>query len=544
MTAPIEAASGASAARVGSTRRRHGIALASLAALLALLRIPSLVEPPQFTDEGTYADVGWALDHGAVLYSTVWDNKPPGVYWLAAMADLIHPSVAVLHVIAAIVAVLGTAGVWLLGVRLAAPLEAWAAGVAFAVVVSLPTLAGDVLNAEGVGALLMICAMVLVTGGAAPSRRPALVAAGIAVGAAVLFKATFLADAVVIVSLPSVSALAAGRRPGRNELRAGALCAGGVAVVVAAAMTVLAIEGSLGGFLDVVLRQDFTYLNWTASGAGAGSAPPPSTGIPLTTLLTVSRVLVILGAGAATTLALARRGNLAATLVTWWLTWDLAAVMLSARGLVQYAQQAEPAVCLAAALVAGVAYRRRSALPVALAATLGAWATCEAALLIPTAEVAPIVHQPFYSFASSVVAPRDITHYLGRGWERVLGQLSTADYEAGFGDEPSQVHDTVGIIQSHSAPGDSVFVWGALPWAYALSARMPAGRYVTLNAAYAVDPGAQDLLLTELMQHSPRVLVALVPLPPAVVAMLRAQRFAEQAPAPGGEVVWLAPGAT
>src|SRR5216683_1399717 len=45
-----------------------------------LLRIPSFIEPPWYSDAGTYADIGWALNHGARLYVDVWDNKPPGIH--------------------------------------------------------------------------------------------------------------------------------------------------------------------------------------------------------------------------------------------------------------------------------------------------------------------------------------------------------------------------------------------------------------------------------------------------------------------------------
>src|SRR5216684_4250650 len=50
-----------------------------------LLRIPSFIEPSWYSDAGTYADIGWALNHGARLYVDVWDNKPPGIYWLSAL---------------------------------------------------------------------------------------------------------------------------------------------------------------------------------------------------------------------------------------------------------------------------------------------------------------------------------------------------------------------------------------------------------------------------------------------------------------------------
>jgi hypothetical protein len=81
---------------------------------LVVLRAPSLIEPPQFSDEGTYANIGFALDHGAVLYRDVWDNKPPGVYWLAALINLVQRSVTAYHIVVAIAVVVMSAA---LGVR-------------------------------------------------------------------------------------------------------------------------------------------------------------------------------------------------------------------------------------------------------------------------------------------------------------------------------------------------------------------------------------------------------------------------------------------
>jgi len=53
--------------------------LLTIAAVFLVLRLPSLIEPPTFNDEGTYSDIGWALDHGAVLYRDVWGHYTPGM---------------------------------------------------------------------------------------------------------------------------------------------------------------------------------------------------------------------------------------------------------------------------------------------------------------------------------------------------------------------------------------------------------------------------------------------------------------------------------
>src|SRR5690242_18051873 len=49
-----------------------------------LLRLPSLVEPYWYGDEGIYEVIGMALRHGRALYTGIWDNKPPLLYIIYA----------------------------------------------------------------------------------------------------------------------------------------------------------------------------------------------------------------------------------------------------------------------------------------------------------------------------------------------------------------------------------------------------------------------------------------------------------------------------
>ncbi|MGA7988883.1 MAG: hypothetical protein WCB51_10855 [Candidatus Dormiibacterota bacterium] len=161
-------------------------------------------------------------------------------------------------------------------------------------------------------------------------------------------------------------------------------------------------------------------------------------------------------------------------------------------------------------------------------------------LIGPTAEASLAVPQQLSTFVTSIVSPHVITHYLGGGWERVLGLTSDARYEAGFGSQPALVRATVAIIDAHSQTGDRVFVWGRVPWAYSLSRRLPAGRYTSLNSSYTLDPKAQPLLISELRAHPPAVLVQLQPLPSQVMAMLQQLHYTQLTAQPGGAIVWVA----
>ncbi|HUQ85643.1 MAG TPA: glycosyltransferase family 39 protein [Candidatus Limnocylindrales bacterium] len=45
-----------------------------------LLRLPSLIEPNWYGDEGIYQVIGKALVENRILYAQIWDNKPPLLY--------------------------------------------------------------------------------------------------------------------------------------------------------------------------------------------------------------------------------------------------------------------------------------------------------------------------------------------------------------------------------------------------------------------------------------------------------------------------------
>lgn len=53
--------------------------------LFIILRIPSLVEPDWYGDEGIYQVIGRALHENRLLYRDIWDNKPPLLYLYYAM---------------------------------------------------------------------------------------------------------------------------------------------------------------------------------------------------------------------------------------------------------------------------------------------------------------------------------------------------------------------------------------------------------------------------------------------------------------------------
>jgi 4-amino-4-deoxy-L-arabinose transferase-like glycosyltransferase len=57
--------------------------------IFIILRLPSLFEPYWYGDEGIYLTLGAAIRKGLILYSQIHDNKPPTLYYLAAIGQTV-----------------------------------------------------------------------------------------------------------------------------------------------------------------------------------------------------------------------------------------------------------------------------------------------------------------------------------------------------------------------------------------------------------------------------------------------------------------------
>lgn len=121
--------------------------LVGVAFIFTLLRIPSLIEPDWYGDEGIYQVIGVALRHGRLLYRDIWDNKPPVLYLYYALisGDLFYIRLfSLVFGVGAVIAFFFLARTLFDRKRLPVFLST---GV-FAVLFGLPLLEGNIANAE------------------------------------------------------------------------------------------------------------------------------------------------------------------------------------------------------------------------------------------------------------------------------------------------------------------------------------------------------------------------------------------------------------
>src|SRR5580692_11922370 len=170
---------------------------------LAVLRLPSLMEPHWYTDEAGYVNVARELLKGKVLYSQTWNNKPPLMLWTIALeVKLFGSSEIGLHVLTFISGAIALAAiVWAAG-RLYTPRRALVAGVIAAVILGLPIVDAELALPESLliaplswaGAILLVHILRGdVTGN--PRRIPRWpLLAGVLMAAAIAYQQTAVAE--------------------------------------------------------------------------------------------------------------------------------------------------------------------------------------------------------------------------------------------------------------------------------------------------------------------------------------------------------------
>jgi 4-amino-4-deoxy-L-arabinose transferase-like glycosyltransferase len=170
---------------------------------LAVLRLPSLMEPHWYTDEAGYVNVARELLSGKILYSQTWNNKPPLMLWTIALeVKLFGSSEIGLHVLTLISGLVTIGAIVWAANRLYTPRRALIAGVIAAVILGLPIVDAELALPESLliapltwaGAIILV--QILRGDRTADPRRIAWwpLVAGILMAAAIAIQQTAVAE--------------------------------------------------------------------------------------------------------------------------------------------------------------------------------------------------------------------------------------------------------------------------------------------------------------------------------------------------------------
>lgn len=422
-----------------------------------VLRIPSLFEPYYYGDEMIYLTLGQGIRHGLTLYGGIFDNKPPLLYLMAAIAGNLYWFKAILAVWNMVTIVffwkladslfptnskLVKIGVWIFGIF-----------------TTIPLLEGNIANAE----LFMIgptiaSFWILLT---KKLNFTNIFFAGVLLAIGGLFKIPSVFDAPVIVIFWLLTTKLDFKNLKTVLLRTAYLVLG-FAVPFMITLVIFYFQGVLRDYITAAFLQNVGYLS--SFRPGDVQKPFLARNLPLL----IRGGIVLLGI-----IILFLRKHILSKqfmLLTIWLLLGLFAVTLSERPYPHYLIQVLPELSL-------------------LIAFMFAQKNLEQVLvIIPTtlAFLAPVV----YKFWIYPVAP----YYL-RFFNFAVHQTSKEQYLAAFSPEVPLNYRIAAFISVTSQPGDKIYIAGDSPAVYALTKKLPPGKFVADYHIKDYSSGAEEAKL-------------------------------------------------
>ena len=346
-------------------------ALLGCGALVLFLRLPALPQSVIDWDESMYLLMARSMLQGHAPYTVIWDNKPPGLYVLFALAQIVFgQTVLAMRLLAVVVVTATTFLLWLYGRSVLGSRAIGALAALFYAVFSTQN-GGMASNAEIMFAPFTVAAFLLLgwrTGVPAailPGRRLSFLALGLLLGIAIQIKSVAGMELLAVLALLGLTPLLS-QRAGRPLQLAETVLAAGL-ITLGALLPLLVVAGffALSGRFA-----DYVYANFTAVSIYQRVAPPLTLPPMARALLGQVRNAPLLWIAALAALPLAwtirrRHPQTALGLLALgvWLAFTLAATLLSRRFFPHYFLQALPPLSLLAAAVIVQAVRLDSALP-------------------------------------------------------------------------------------------------------------------------------------------------------------------------------------
>lgn len=430
--------------------------------LTFFLRLPSLFEPFIYGDEGVYLTLGQGIRKGLLLYRDIYDNKPPLLYLVAALAK----NFAYFRL-----ALFGWAMVTIFFFRKLAEtvFPKNKAGIifstaVFAILTSIHTFEGNVANAENFMILPTIIGFVIFLKAKAKTHY---FLSGIFFSLAFLFKvpATFDFATVFVFSLATIK--------NKKEITSQAFIIKLIFLSIGFFLPILltllffATKGALSEYLKAAFFQNLPYLSsWNSNS-------PKVSSFPLALALRALIVITVSGA----VMLFRRRLTRESKLIVFWFAFALFGSLLSGRPYPHYLLQTIPALSLSTYLL----FSKRRGLPLTLITIL----------------VITFLGFKFWHY-------ENISYYQNF-YQFALGRKTKEQYFDYFGSNAQSLYSVAAHIKARSDADERIFIWGNQPSLYSLAQRLPVGRYTV--AYHIVDFGGYRETIQAIERTPPRFII-------------------------------------
>lgn len=422
-----------------------------------ILRLPSLFEPYWYGDEGIFAAVARNLNLGGTLYQTAWDNKPPMIYLTyAAIFQIFGVSMFFLRMAAAITVLATAVVVYEIGRGYFGEKRALFAMGAFGFLMSLRVIEGNLALTE-IFMILPISLAILIS-----IKRnfdyASLFISGSLFAIASLFKQVGAFEAG---GLGLYIFLLSKNLP--EFVKKGIVLTLGFAVPLAGTAFYFAKLGLLGDFIFAAYTYYQIYLTES-----------PQYAI-LINILKYSPVLIAFCLGI---WAKKRKRLTSFNLFLLWAGFSFLGSYFSGRAYGHYMIQAIPAISLLLCCVP-----KKFSLKSYYIGTV--------IFVIPLIILTRLLFNHLF-----VWNPVDQIAW----WQNFVtfssGAKSADSYYGFFDRNVPRVMAAADFLKNRDGTGKSVYIWGDLPWIYAISDAANPSRYVTSFHVFGVPNGKDEVILS------------------------------------------------
>lgn len=476
-----------------------------LLVLALALRVPNLSEPYWYGDEGIYLTIGQSLNKGAVLYKEIIDHKTPIIYFLAQTHTQLNFRLLTISWM-----LVTTGFFYYFAKKLTkSSFTAFISGLIFVLGTTLPALEGNIPNGElFVMGFVMVGGYLLLTSwygtwfntGKAPQKMSWQLVAfgGVFLSLAVLTKVPAIFDAAAFIAFGYFAVLQSlgtfttkqlvtlVKEKSEPLMRGWGILSLGLVIPVVVSILYFVSLGAGKAYLDFGLLYNFRYAsNWQL---------PFSNPVLLFLFTLQGKVLLLFFLIAFLTFA-KKWISPAFQFVLLWCGLSLVASSLSNRPYPHYFLQIVPPF----SLLVGISLSsltslftkepRKTLLHIAL--PLGV-----STALIATA-FAMFELLDFHTYPSRA--------YYTRWIQLVRGQLSPSNYNQQFDYLMTDNYAAAKIIRSSN--DDTLFIWGTNPMLYALSDKMPTGRFTV--SFHIKDFNAYEETYIDLVEDAPNYIVVM-----------------------------------
>jgi len=467
--------------------------ITTLCVLFFFLRIPSLIEPYWYGDEGIYEVIGRALNHGELLYRDIWDNKPPFLYVTYALFDGNQSSVKFLSLI------VGALSLILFYFLAQKVLNSQRASIIttflFLILLGTPILEGNIANAENFTILPILIAGFLIYNLTSIHETKIkkektssifnlkIFVVGLLIGIAFLYKIVAIFDFAafflffILSNLSPHFSLSLIRKAHKYRLWNKRLIFDLLSMILGFVLPLLFTilyffsQHALHIFFQSVFSDNVSYVAWQNTFLGISQG-----------LLILKFVILIVSLAI---IVWKRKALSKPTLFIFlWLIFSLFNAFFSERPYTHYALVLLPSFCLLTGLLFIKQTNKK-----------------RAGIFIYIAVIASIVFVQFkpnisWSYRYYV----NIISFL-------TGKESTEQYQIFFDPKVPRDYAVASFIKDNTSSSQQVFIWGNNPQIYILSDKIPPGKYTV--AYHIIQNNAFRQTQQMLIQTKPKYVIVL-----------------------------------